>query len=84
MKIQIPEIKPVFLFTIGSIAFGVQAVASAINFFIFYDTHNLFSGFATWFMIVFNIVLALFFFQLRQNSQKESKIDEQLEELMKK
>ena len=83
MKINLPVITPTLLFSIGSVAFGVQAIANAINFFIFRPNFNLFSGFATWFMIFFNIILALFFWQLKQNSQKEAVIDEQIEKMMK-
>jgi hypothetical protein len=81
MKIVLPVIRPELLFGVGFLCFLIQGIVSIINFFIFKP--NFWGGLGTWAMIIFNLLLAGFFLQMRQNSLKDSDIDKKMEELIK-
>jgi hypothetical protein len=51
----------------GVICFSIIAVCSLINFFIFFNSYNLFSAIASAAQVLFNFILAAFFWYLYKN-----------------
>lgn len=58
------EINPKVFYISGVICFGLVAVCSLINYFIYFETYNLYSKIGTLASVVFNFMLFGFFYWL--------------------
>ena len=72
MKLNEIQLEPNFFFQVGKYCFIIIGVMNIANYFLFIQSHNIFSSVGAWAGIIFNFALAAFFQYMQNQSDVQT------------